>query len=240
MPEKRVEEMRLRADEYEALTIYARLDIGPNGLTFREKLEETMGSTAYLLATPRTQSNMIRSVQTSYDDYARTFPDGFFACLDGERVVGQAGGIFLDFDFARPQHTIIGITGAHQCGNHDPAGAWYYGTDIAVDPDYRRRGIGQRLYALRKDLVQRGKKRGIIAGGHIPGYAEHKQRMSAADYVAKVAAGELYDATLSFQLQNGFEVRGVLANYIRDDAIDGWAALIVWENPDLRVSASGG
>jgi ribosomal protein S18 acetylase RimI-like enzyme len=169
--------------------------------------------------------------------YARTFPEGFFVCLDGDRVAGQAGGIFLDFDFEHPQHTIVGITGANQCGNHDPAGAWYYGTDIAVDPAYRRRGIGQRLYALRKELVQRKKKRGIIAGGHIPGYADHKQRMSAADYVAKVAAGELYDATLSFQLQNGFQVRGVLANYIRDEAIDGWAALIVWENPEQRGAA---
>ena len=168
--------------------------------------------------------------------YARVFPEGFFVCLDGDRVVGQGGGIFLDFDFDHPQHTIVGITGEHQCGNHDPAGAWYYGTDIVVHPEYRRRGIGQRLYDLRKELVRRHDKRGIIAGGHIPGFAAHKREMSAEDYVAKVAAGSLYDATLSFQLQNGFEVRGVLANYIRDDAIDGWAALIVWENPDYHGS----
>ena len=31
--------------------------------------------------------------------YSRVFPEGFFVCLDGEEVVGQAGGIFLDFDF---------------------------------------------------------------------------------------------------------------------------------------------
>jgi hypothetical protein len=71
MPGKRVEGLRLEAEEYEALTIYSRLDIGPNGLTFREKLDEVMGLTAYLLATPDTQSEMIRSVQTAYDDYAR-------------------------------------------------------------------------------------------------------------------------------------------------------------------------
>jgi succinate dehydrogenase/fumarate reductase flavoprotein subunit len=71
MPIKRVEGLRLEDDEYEALTIYSRLDIGPNGLTFREKLDEVMGLTAYLLATPDTQSEMIRSIQTAYDDYAR-------------------------------------------------------------------------------------------------------------------------------------------------------------------------
>ncbi|MBK5266797.1 MAG: GNAT family N-acetyltransferase [Acidimicrobiia bacterium] len=164
--------------------------------------------------------------------YARTFPEGFFVCLDGDRVVGQAGGILVDFDFDHPQHTIAEITGEHQCGNHNPDGAWYYGTDIVVDPEYRRRGIGKRLYELRKELVRKQNRRGIIAGGYIHGFADHKEVMSAADYVEKVAAGELYDRTLSFQLENGFEVRGVLADYIDDPDIDGWAALIVWSNPD--------
>ncbi len=163
---------------------------------------------------------------------AKIFPEGFFVCLDGDRVIGQGGGIFLDFDFEHPQHTIVEITGEHQCGNHDPDGDWYYGTDIVVHPEHRRRGIGRKLYELRKDLVRRHGKRGIIAGGHIPGFARHKHEMSAADYVARVASGKLYDATLTFQLENGFEVRGALENYIQDEDTDGWSALIVWENPD--------
>jgi hypothetical protein len=84
-------------------------------------------------------------------------------------------------------------------------------------------------------VVRRHNKRGIIAGGHIPGYADHKHELSAAEYVEKVVSGELYDATLSFQLENGFEARGVLENYIEDEATDGWAALIVWENPDFSA-----
>jgi hypothetical protein len=31
-------------------------------------------------------------------------------------------------------------------------------------------------------------------------------------------------------LANGFEVRGMLEGYLEDEADDGWAALIVWEN----------
>jgi len=165
--------------------------------------------------------------------YARTFPEGFFVVVDGEQVVGQAGGIFLDFDFDHPQHTIAEITGEHQCSNHDPDGDWYYGTDIVVRPDYRRQGIGKRLYELRKDLVRRHGKLGIIAGGYLPGYADHKHEMSAQEYCDKVVAEELYDGTLSFQLRNGFEVRGLLENYIEDEATDGWASLIVWENDSV-------
>jgi len=167
--------------------------------------------------------------------YARIFPEGFFLCLDGERVVGQGGGILLDFDFDHPQHSIVEITGEHQCGNHDPNGDWYYGTDLLVDPEYRRRGIGKKLYELRKGVVREFNRKGIVAGGHIVGYADHKHHMSAAEYIDKVARRELYDPTLTFQLDNGFEVRGGLADYFEEPAIDNWAALIVWHNPDYRA-----
>lgn len=167
--------------------------------------------------------------------YAHTFPEGFFVVMDEEEVVGQGAGIFVDFDFGHPQHTISQITGAHQCGNHDPAGEWYYGTDLVVHPDYRRRGIGRRLYELRKDLVRRYGKRGIVAGGHMNDYLDHKYEMSVEEYVEGVVRGELYDATLTFQMQNGFEIRGMLEDYLPDEATDGWAALIVWQNSDHGV-----
>lgn len=162
--------------------------------------------------------------------YAEIFPEGYFvATVDGQPV-GQGAGIYLDFDLDNPQHTIAGITGEHQCGNHDPDGDWYYGTDISVHPDYRGRGIGRLLYEARKDLVRIDGKRGIIAGASLPGYFHHKDSMSAKEYVDEVVARQLTDPTLSFQLSNGFEVRGLLEGYLEDEADDGWAALIVWEN----------
>ena len=162
--------------------------------------------------------------------YAEVFPEGYFVALDGDEPVGQGAGIYLDFDFDHPQHTIAGITGEHQCGNHDPDGDWYYGTDISVHPDHRGRGIGSMLYHARKGLVVRDDKKGMIAGASLPGYFDHKSSMSAADYVDNVVAGEIHDPTLSFQLSHGFEVRGMLEGYLEDEADDGWAALIVWEN----------
>ncbi len=168
--------------------------------------------------------------------YAEVFPEGYFVAMVDGRPVGMGAGIYLDFDFDHPEHTIASITGEHQCGNHDPDGAWYYGTDITVLPEHRGRGIGKLLYEKRKALVRRDGKRGIIAGGSLPGFFEHKTEMGIHEYVDKVVAGELTDPTLSFQMANGFEVRGLLPDYIEDEADDGWAALIVWENPDVRVT----
>lgn len=204
------------------------------GLTYVNLTEDLAKRCAELelIAFPHADPAALLS-QEDLEVYARTFPEGFFVCLDGDQVAGQAGGIFLDFDWDQPQHTIAGITGAHQCGNHDPAGEWYYGTDMVVHPQYRRRGIGSRLYELRQDLVRRHNKRGIIAGGHMPGFAEHKAVMSAEEYVRRVSARELYDATLTFQMDNGFELRGVLPGYLDDPATDSYSALIVWNNPDF-------
>jgi GNAT superfamily N-acetyltransferase len=162
--------------------------------------------------------------------YADTFPEGYFVAMADGRPVGMGAGIYLDFDFERPQHTIASITGDHQCGNHDPEGDWYYGTDITVLPDYRGRGIGGMLYEKRKALVVGDGKRGIIAGGSLPGYFHYKESMPIQEYVDRVVAGELTDPTLTFQMSHGFEVRGLLENYLEDEADDGWAALIVWEN----------
>ena len=161
--------------------------------------------------------------------YCDVFPEGYFVALLDGVPVGQGAGIFLDFDFENPQHTIVEITGEHQCGNHNPDGEWYYGTDISVHPDHRGKGIGRALYDARKGFVKASGKRGIIAGGSLPGFEEFIGEMEIEQYVDDVVAGRRYDPTLSFQLSQGFEVRGLLEGYLDDPADDGWATLIVWE-----------
>ncbi|MCB0129516.1 MAG: GNAT family N-acetyltransferase [Caldilineaceae bacterium] len=164
----------------------------------------------------------------------RIFPQGQIVALDGQRVVGQGSGFFIDFDFEHPNHSFSEICADFYFTNHDPNGAYYYGADISVDPAYRGQGIGQRIYAARKNVVRRDNKRGIVAGGLIPGYADHKATMDLPTYVEKVVQGQLFDTTLSFQLKMGFQVRGLLPDYIVDSASDNWATLIVWLNPDYR------
>lgn len=160
------------------------------------------------------------------------FPEGNFMVLDGDRVIAMGLGILVEFDVDDPSHTLTEMVGDDGAA-HDPDGAWYYGTSIAVVPEYRGRGIGHALYELRKDCVRKLARRGIVAGGVLPGYAQHKDQMTADQYIEKVKLGELYDPTLTFQLENGFEAGHALPGYVRDDSVGDNSVLIIWHNDEL-------
>ncbi|HRW08005.1 MAG TPA: GNAT family N-acetyltransferase [Caldilineaceae bacterium] len=170
----------------------------------------------------------------------RVFAEGQIVAVadlpDGnDLVVGQGSGFLIDFDFTRPDHRFSEICDGFYFTQHNANGAYYYGADISVHPDYRGQGIGSRIYRARKDLVKRLHRRGIVAGGLIPGYADHKSTLSVQAYVDRVVAGELFDPTLSFQLRSGFRVRGLIRDYIEDSASDNWATLIEWVNPEWEA-----
>lgn len=168
-------------------------------------------------------------------NHCRLFPEGNFVALNEDRVIGLGSGFLLDFDFDQVQHRFQEIIDGGFYSNHDPDGLWYYGGDISVHPDFRRRGVGSRLYEARMGIVKRLNRRGIVAGGLIPGYGDYKGRLSPSEYVKRVVAGAIHDNTLSFQLGRGFNVRGLLEDYIDDSASDNWATLIVWENPSYQA-----
>lgn len=169
-----------------------------------------------------------------YDSQYKVFPEGQFVALDGERVVGQGSGLLLDFDFAHPEHSFREITDKFYFRNHKPDGDWYYGADISVHPGWRGRGVGRMLYDARMGIVRRLGRKGIVAGGMLPGYPKYREQFTPSEYAERVAADKLYDPTLSFQLKMGFQLRGMIENYMDDSATGGWATLIVWENDRLQ------
>ena len=173
--------------------------------------------------------------ERNFRRHCEIFPEGNFVAPWAGRVVGLGTGLLVDFDFAHTQHRFMEFIGGGNFEGHQPDGAWYYGADISVHPDFRRRGIARQLYAARKGYVAAAGKCGIVGGGLIPGYADYKAELSPKEYVERVIAGELRDPTLSVQLRNGFEVRGLLRDYIEDSASDNWATLLVWENPEYQV-----
>ena len=63
--------------------------------------------------------------------------------------------------------------------------------------------------------------------------------MTAAEYAQRVLASEFRDPVLSFQLHEGFQLRGVIPNYLRDPRSHNWASLIEWINPDYKPTPRG-
>jgi hypothetical protein len=106
-----------------------------------------------------------------------------------------------------------------------------YGTEVIVDPTLQGHGIGGKLYAARRELIERLGLPRIRGGARLRSYHRYARGMSAADYVVRVVHGEIDDQTLSFQLHEGFHVLAVVPHYLSEDPETlGYAALIEWLN----------
>ncbi|MSP91815.1 MAG: GNAT family N-acetyltransferase [Myxococcales bacterium] len=162
-----------------------------------------------------------------YLRHIELFPEGQFVALDGERVVGMTSTLRLDFDFAHVDHTFADVIAGGWLTSHQPAGAWLYGADIGVHPDWRGHGIARALYAARQDVVRRLGLAGQVTVGMLSGFGAVMGRLDIASYYAAVCAGTLADPTVSAQLHVGFEARGLLRGYLHDPVCDGCGALLV-------------
>lgn len=166
-------------------------------------------------------------------NHRRLFPEGQFVCehTPTRTVVGFAAALVVTWDDYNCFDSYEDMTDEGRFNNHDADGGTLYGAEIMTHPDWRRRGIGRRLYAARRQLVRELGLTRIRAGARLPGYARFAGSMSAPEYVSRVERGALCDPTLSFQLSEGFEVLAVVEDYIHDDAPSrGYAALIEWRD----------
>ncbi len=172
--------------------------------------------------------------------HMRVFPEGQLVAEQDGRILGAVSSLLADLgrDPLR-HHTWAGITDSGYFTNHEPEADTLYGADVYVHPDARGRGVGHALYEARRKLCRKLNKRRILAGGRLWNYCDQADRMGAAEYAERVAAGELRDLVLSFQLREGFALRGVMANYLRDARSQNWASLIEWLNPDWRPVPRG-
>ena len=163
----------------------------------------------------------------------RHFPEGQWVATVNEEIVGYSASFRISEKYALKPHTWEGITGGGYAARHDENGDWLYGMDVCVDPAYRGYKIGQRFYQQRKRFVRKNEIKGIVFGGRLPGLRKRiKEVGSAENYVELAKAGRIRDYVLNFQLRNGFEIIGLMPNYIEDDVDSmGWATHLVWRNP---------
>lgn len=171
-----------------------------------------------------------------YLNQIKLFPEGQFVALADinghEEIVGATTTFRIQFDFNHPQHRFVEIVADGWLTHHDPHGEWLYGASIEVLPEFRRMGICGRLYSARRDLIHRLNLRGEITGGMLPGYKDYKGSMTVDDFVQNVVNGTAYCPTLTTQLKNGFQVKGVLHDYVTDPDAQDCCSLLVRENRD--------
>jgi len=179
--------------------------------------------------------------ETHLLSHQRVFPQGQIVAEVGNRILGAVSTLVVDMgpDPLR-HHTWAGITDSGYFTNHNPLADTLYGADVYVHPDSRGMGVGAALYEARRQLCQRLNKRRILAGGRLWNYSDHAEEMSAEEYAHRVLAGEFRDLVLSFQLREGFVLRGVMPSYLRDPRSRNHASLIEWLNPAYKPPRVGG
>lgn len=166
-----------------------------------------------------------------FETLLKKFPEGQIGIEDNGKLIAGSFSIIVKYSKWGDRHTYDQITDKGAFSTHTSKGDTLYGVDIFVHPDYRGMRLGRRLYDARKDICYHMNLRAIIAGGRIPNYSKHSDEMTPQEYVKEVKARELFDPILTFQLSNGFHVRKIMRNYLREDQESGaYATLLEWLN----------
>jgi predicted amidohydrolase/ribosomal protein S18 acetylase RimI-like enzyme len=162
------------------------------------------------------------------------FPEGQICIEYNGVLVASSSSLILDFELYKEWHGWKEIADNGYIRNHNPDGNTLYGIEIMVHPDFRGMKLARRLYEARKKLAREKNLMRIILGGRIPGYAQYADKLSAREYVEKVAHKELTDPVLTTQLSNGFVLKRLIPNYLTSDTDSrGYATFLEWTNLDF-------
>ena len=164
-------------------------------------------------------------------DLINLFPEGQLCVAVDGRVVACALSIVVDSKVTDGGDSYYEIIDHGKFSKHDMDGDVLYGIEVFVHPEFRELRLGRRLYDARKELCEQMNLKSIIAGGRIPNYHEHADKLSPRQYIEKVKRKEIYDPTLTFQLSNDFHVKKILKNYLPgDNESRAHATLLEWNN----------
>jgi len=170
-----------------------------------------------------------------YEMQFAAFPQGQVVAVCNKKIVGYATSIIvsIDDDF---WYDADELTGSGTFSTHNPDGETLYGADIAVHPDYQRRGVAMLLYKRRKSILKRYNLRQMIAYGRLPGYQNYAGKMTAEQYVEKVTKGELKDQALSAHLKTGYHVKKVQLDITIDRSSLNYSTFLVMPNLDYNLA----
>jgi len=184
-------------------------------------------------------SNMSTYSASMLRGQIHNFPEGQFVAEYEGAIVGYCATFQIGPEHALAPHTWTEITGGGFASRHDPDGDYLYGMEVCVDPAYRGVRIGQRLYDERRKLAQSWRLKGIVFAGRLPTLARRVRRFGSPEaYLEEVKSNRQRDPVLSFQLRNGFEVIGLLPDYLPEDKESlGYGVHLLWRNPNALDAA---
>lgn len=208
---------------------------------------KTTGSKAKLIIRPARNSDVAAMAGLSAKVYGKAeaftraeirgqinnFPEGQFVAEYEGQIVGHCATMIVSAEDAFRPHSWEEISNGGYGRPIGEDGDVLYGFEVCVDPDFRRLRIGQRLYRKRKELCQDFELKGIAFAGRMPGYARRRRKFpNPHDYLTAVIENRVRDTVISFQINEGYEPKGILADYIPNDAESGGnAVLMYWANP---------
>jgi GNAT superfamily N-acetyltransferase len=174
----------------------------------------------------------------SYEQLAnhiKVFPDGQLVARLGDKIVGTSSSLIILWDEYGPYHNWGEVTGAGTFNTHNPSGKTLYGAEVCVDPTFRKKGIGHKIYEARREICRKFNLKRIIAAGRLPNYYKYADKMDPQTYAMHVIWGDIYDPVLRFQIKEGFQFCGIVENYLRGDKESlEFATLIVWLNEKYK------
>ncbi len=211
-------------------TLSSGIEIVPMQAEHAEQLEALQ----YVVFPTLAEEEILHADQ--YRKHVELFPEGQFVALDNDKVIGATSSIRYHFNMNENEHhTFFEIMGGGWFTTHEPNGEWLYGMDVSVHPDYRNKGIAKALYRARQYTCKKLSLKGQMTVGMLNGYAAVSNAMSIDEYFEKVKNHELFDPTVSVQEKVGFEIVGLMKDYLNDPACGNAGAVIV-----MHLTPKGG
>ena len=200
-----------------------------NGITFTNTKSEHVSALEELqyIVFPNLAEDEILHAK-HYLKHLEIFPEGQFVALHNNKVIGGTTTMRYNFDLENPgHHTFNETVAGGWLTNHDPNGEWLYGIDVSVHPDYRGRGIAKEFYRIRSQIAKELGCNGQLTVGMLNGYINYNEKMSIDEYYEKVKSHLIFDPTVSVQEKIGFEIKGLMKDYLNDSTCGNAGAVIV-------------
>ena len=160
-----------------------------------------------------------------YLKHIELFPEGQFVVLDGAAVVGMSSTI--RYHWTLEDHTFLDISDGLWLTTHEADGAWLYGMDVGVHPDYRGRGLAREIYRARQETCRDLGLEGQITVGMPNGFLQYSNDMTLDEYFENILRGQIHDPTVSVQQRMGFELVRLIHGYLDDPQCGNGGVLMV-------------